>query len=359
MSKFNKVILSRKGFDSSNGGNYSLFDDTGKYIVLPIPENRKGMEISNTRKYEDTKTKPEYLQGCTVSNLKELVDKEIGKWPPVIRGDGKPDEQSEFAHFDPWLGHCPWLSEESDHQVGAFGQVGTSQRHLEGKRVSEGSLFLFFSRFKPIHSARMNELDCIDISPRHLKEGIYVIYAWLKVAEVIKEFAQIDNSKLLTEGEKVELKKYHPHATSRYFHESKTNAIYIASKYLFDDSSEYLGCGYFPRLTKPLLLTATDSAQESCSGHWLAPRWELPALFHANKPTYFTKDETKWIWNTNNGKYMVDSPARGRGQEFVFNSTDDFDQWFETLLEEIHKTELQDETQMSLPLRRSPFYLNL
>lgn len=337
MSKFNEVILSRKGFDSSNGGDHSLFDETGKYIVLPIPENKNDTEISNTKKYEDIKTKRGYLQGSTASDLKELLEKKIGKWPPVIRRDSKPDEQSEFAHSDPWLGHCPWLSEESDHHIGAFGQVEKSQRHLEGKGVNTGSLFLFFNRFKPIHPTQTNRLDCIDISPKHLKEGVYFMYGWLKVAEVIKEFAQIDNSKLLSEKEKVELKKHHPHATSRYFDERKNNAIYIASRCLFDDSSEYLGCGYFPRLTKPLLLTATDSAQESCGGQWLATRWELPAFFHANKPTYFTKDETKWMLNPNNGKYMVDSPARGRGQEFVFDGTDDFDRWCEKLLEEMDK----------------------
>jgi len=337
MSKFNKVILSRKGFDSSNGGNYSLFDETGKYIVLPIAENKNDMEVSNTKKYEDIKMGRRYLQGCTASDLKELIEKKIGKWPPVIRRDGKPDEQSEFAHFDPWLGHCPWLSEESDHHLGAFGQEQTSQRHLERKGVNTGSLFLFFSRFKPIHPSQTNRLDCIDINHGHLKGGIYFIYGWLKVARVIKEFAQIDNCELLSEKEKMELKRHHPHATSGYFDEREHNAIYIASKYLFDDSSEYLGCGYFPKLIKPLLLTATDSAQESCDGHWLATRWELPAFFHANKPTYFTKDETKWILNPNNGKYVVDSPARRHGQEFVFHGADDFDWWFEKLLDEIQQ----------------------
>lgn len=37
-----KLILSRKGFDSASGNGYSPFDPkTGKFIVLPIPEDEE------------------------------------------------------------------------------------------------------------------------------------------------------------------------------------------------------------------------------------------------------------------------------------------------------------------------------
>ena len=40
---FNRVVLSRKGFDSTSGGGYSPFDPkTGRYILLPIPDGKIG-----------------------------------------------------------------------------------------------------------------------------------------------------------------------------------------------------------------------------------------------------------------------------------------------------------------------------
>lgn len=126
MYGFKKIILSRKGFDSSAGGDCSLFDPkTRKYIVLPIPADKEEVERSNRLKFEDIKIMSNYLPECDVSNLRELMDA-TERWEPIIKRKGKPVEKSEHAHFDPWLGHCPWLGEKSNRSIGAFGQVGTA-----------------------------------------------------------------------------------------------------------------------------------------------------------------------------------------------------------------------------------------
>jgi hypothetical protein len=327
MSGFKNIILSRKGFDSSTGGNHSLFEpDTGKYIVLPIPEREKDWKISNPLRFQDVGISDSYSKRFGASNLKELMVK-TDRWKPIINRGEHDEEKSEYAHLDPWLGHCPWLSDNSNHNIGAFGQVGNAQAHLKNREVGKGSLFLFFSRFKPIHGTKMSKFCDVDISSEHLKEGLYFIYGWLRVGgEPIKCY----NDPQLRR----ELKEHHPHATQKYFEEckGKNNTIYIADKYLFNNSTGYLGYAYFPTLTKDLLLTASDSAQKP--DNWIPTRWELPGFFHEHKPTYLHKE---WRWRSKVGslRYLVQIP--GRGQEFVFDDSEEFCQWLNKLVGEIHE----------------------
>ena len=326
MLGFNRIILSRKGFDKSAGGGFSPFDpDTGKYIVLPIPQAEGESYIGNKLKYEDIKIKNGYFEGYNVSNLKELMDK-IRRWPPKING-----EKPEYAHFDPWLGPCPWLEKDSNHCIGAFGQVGGAQTTLCKNGVSKGSLFLFFSRFKPINWTKTSRFNDIDISPEHLKEGLYFIYGWLKVGEVIDKLESIDNSNLLSQGEKTKLKEHHPHATPKYFekYENKKgkNTIYIADKCLFDNSSKYSGCGYFTKLNESLLLTATDPAQKPFDS-WIPSRWKMPPGLSSRTCLCYLKN-----WLDDN---LVQHKTYG--QEFVFSKSEEFCQWFNAkLLPEMRK----------------------
>ena len=244
--RFGKVVLSRKGFDSSAGGGYSPFDpQTGKYVVLPIPVDVSERDICNSLKYEDIRLQSTCLPRYSEKNLKSLM-KAMGK-KAKIKG-----EESEYAHFDPWLGHCPWLAGDSNHSIGAFGQVDKAQSHLDNQDVGEGSLFLFFSRFTPIGQNWENRI-VPDISCEHLNEGLYFIYGWLKVKERIQKYENIHDPRLLSR---------HPHATKRYFEKHVNNTLYIADDFLFSDRSHFRGCGYFPRLNKDLCLSASDSAQE-------------------------------------------------------------------------------------------------
>jgi len=207
---FNRIVLSRKGFDSSAGGGFSPFDpETGKYIVLPIPQGAGKSYIGNKLKYEEIKIENNYFQRCSTSNLKELMEK-TDRWPPKIKG-----KNPEYAHFDPWLVRCPWLSKDSDHNIGAFGQVGGAQGVLNNRCVATGSLFLFFSGFKSIKESKF---DCIDINAQLLhREGAYFIYGWLRVGgEPIISYDEI-NSKINEPKLREALKERHPHATQAYF----------------------------------------------------------------------------------------------------------------------------------------------
>lgn len=340
MYGFNKIVLSRKGYDFSTGGDYSLFDlNSRKYIVLPIPvDEKEEVPISNPLKYEEVKIKSSYLSGCDAPNLKDLIKQTIKKEPIIekrIQGR-KHNILSWHAHFDPWLGHCPWLEGESNHSIGAFGQVDIAQAHLNTQKVEKGSLFLFFSRFRPFPKAR--ESNC-GFSPEQLNSGLYFIYGWLRVGwKPIQKFEDIDNIDILNEKEKEELRRRHPHATEGYFKkyerkEKGKNTIYIADKYLLNDSRGFSGCGYFPKLTDELLLTATGSVQKPYN-NYIPSRWELPRFFHEHKLTYFP-EERKWKWQSSSGNYLVKAP--NRGQEFVFEENKEFCQWLNKLIGEIHK----------------------
>jgi hypothetical protein len=321
MRKFGKVVLSRKGFDSSAGGSYSPFDpQTGKYIVLPIPVSKEESKICNLLKYEDISIKGNYLDGYPETNLKSLM-KAMGK-KAIIK-----DKESEYAHFDPWLGDCPWLAGDSNHSIGAFGQIGMPQQHLDKQKVREDSLFLFFSRFKPMKSIGQNRENIIvpDIGDENLKKGLYFIYGWLKVKKVIRQYGDIQDDNRLSR---------HPHATQAYFDKEdrvvrkKNNTIYIADEFLFNDGSNIRGCGYFPRLNTDLLLTAP--AQES-EKNWIPSRWRLPGFLY-DKCLSVMNGKGRPC-NDGSGSYLVNTP--GRWQEAVFEESEEFCQWFCGLLKHV------------------------
>jgi hypothetical protein len=231
-------------------------------------------------------------------------------------------KESEYAHFDPWLGPCPWLAGESNHQIGAFGQVGRSQTHLDEQKVREGSLFLFFSRFTTIDKNRENKI-VPDISLENLNKDLYFIYGWLKVKKVIQKYDDIRDDKSLQS-----IKSLHPHATEKYFEEYANkkgkNTLYIADKLLFNDGSNFPGCGYFPELNEDLLLTAP--AQES-EKSWIPSRWRLQDFFF-NKPPSVLKR-----FRCEDGSCLVETSGQWQEAVFDFEESEEFCQWFDRLLE--------------------------
>lgn len=308
MHSFRNVVLSRKSFDSASGYGYSPFDPTtGKYITIPIPIGKSEQQIANKTRYEEIFIRPNYLPGINTSNLRGLIFHD-SVW---LSRKSRQEVLNNFAHVDPWLGPCPWLTEKSDHHLGALGQVNAAQGHLAKNDVGIGSLFLFFSRFIPIKD-RKNNIG-IALNP---KKGAYFLYGWLKVGRVVKKFAEVQDPELETR---------HPHANESYFYTRKNNTIYISDKFL-DEESRIPGCGYFPRLSKTLLLTSKD--------HFETPTvWELPRFFYdlGHRPTYLKK-ESRWHLNRNTTTCLVAIPARG--QEFVFRNSLGSHIWFSRLFKE-------------------------
>jgi len=311
---FNRIILSRKGFDSASGGGFSPFDpQTGRYILLPIPDGKIDQYIGNPKKFEEIVIKQNYLPGIDATNLKELINSN------VLRLGNKVKENitKNYAHFDPWLGVCPWLAENSNHQLGVFGQEGNAQAQLNNKEVGKGSLFLFFSRFKPIKLGDNNceKMIITDIIPEQLNRGLYFIYGWLKVKEVIHHYKDIVDTNI---------KLSHPHATEKYFEEHKCNTLFIADELLFEDDT-IPGCGYFPELNEHLLLTALNQKSQK---NWIPSRWGLPVLLYDKCLSVLTN--RKCGDGSSADSCLVNT--QGQWQEAIFEGTDHFDKWFRNLL---------------------------
>jgi len=206
--------------------------------------------------------------------------------------------------------------------------------------VKKGSLFLFFSRFVPV-TKRKRDDPKIDIenkySRKHLNEGLYFIYGWFKVEEIIQHFEDIDK-KIGDQGLRKELMEHHPHATKDYFkaHEEgkKKNAIYIAAEHLFDHSKDFPGCKYFPELRDEQLLTATDTAQAEMVS-WRSSRWKLPPGFSLKTCCKFSPladKKREGIWkDLQDGTHLVSTPRRW--QEAAFEGTEESCDWFRGLLQ--------------------------
>ena len=145
-----RIILSRKGFDSSAGGGPSPIVD-GRPVSLPIPDS-KG--LSRTTYGE--------------LGLAELVER-------ASRGKlGSED----LCHHDPMF---------LDDGTCAFGQTGAAQTHLERQGAGVGDVFVFFGLFADEETGE----------PHHR------IFGYLRVDEVVE----------LSQGASPEmLALNHPHA---------------------------------------------------------------------------------------------------------------------------------------------------
>ena len=263
-----KLILSRKGFDSSAGGVPSPIFPNGRIVSLPIPDK------SSSVRYGDISYDGSSL-GTLVSDLTHRI-------PPT-----------HFAHIDPDLvaGSLPRLTGWRP----ILGQTGQSQRHLQNNGIGTGDLFLFFGLFKNIEIRNGSYTWVRNAQPCH------VIWGWLQVEEVL----HLGNS--LPQG--YEWAYYHPHFNKK---DDPNNVIYIARHHLqLGERTENLpGAGVFPFFSFNRRLTLPRSKKVSV--------WELPGWFHPDegrKPLTYHSDMKRW--QKHDDRTTLNSVARG--QEFILD----------------------------------------
>ena len=116
-----KLILSRKGFDSSAGGMPSPIFPDGRMVSLPIPDERSQVSYADIS-----------YSGASLGPLvAQLTD---GQIPAHYR-----------AHIDPDLAKNSLPRLAGWRPI--FGQTGPAQGHLRNNGVGLGDLFLFFGLF--------------------------------------------------------------------------------------------------------------------------------------------------------------------------------------------------------------------
>ena len=261
-----KLILSRKGFDSTNGGCPSPILD-GKLCSLPIPDAGAPTTYS--------KISP--LSGTSIAKIVEDLTR--GR---VRRGD--------CAHLDPDLRRDAIARTAGWRPI--FGQAGAAQSHLARHKIECGDLFLFFGCFRQAEQVA-GTFRFVRDAPK-----LHVIFGWLQVGRVARA-----NNDLTAE---IPWANGHPHlaAPERY----TNNTLYFASHRVSSIGLATSGAGTFDRIRPELILTKTDS---NCSV-WQLPRWFAPcgrpALSYHSKAARWTDCETS-----------TRLQSVGRGQEFVLD----------------------------------------
>ncbi|MCR5204023.1 MAG: hypothetical protein K6E47_03120 [Lachnospiraceae bacterium] len=186
-----KIILSRKGFDSSNGGIPSPIMPDGTLLSMPIME-KEGVSYSDI-----------VWNGITYADiLKQL----------------SPTKTFDRCHVDPDIREN--RKKFIKGWVPAFGQCDTAQTQLENAGVEKGDIFLFFGWFHRVEETpdgyrfkRNNPDDFYSGSDLH------ILYGYMEVGEIIKD------------QECIKKFYWHPHSSDSHTSKKK-NALYLPSKSL-------------------------------------------------------------------------------------------------------------------------------
>jgi hypothetical protein len=278
-----KIILSRKGFDSENGGMPSPIFPDGKMISLPIPTN----EITSTVQINDLQFSG-YNIAKVVSDLKGI-------------------SANQYVHLDPDINYGILKDRLKDWR-GAFGQVHAAQGHLANNGIGKGDLFIYFGWFREVEEVH---------GVWQFKKGaknLHVIYGWLCVDEIISVKGNVQNI----------LEKYpwltnHPHLMGTW---DNNNTIYIGSQSLPDTiNGKESGFGVFDTLRDIQILTDTTQNNRTL--------WKLPASFFQTPLTYNPLKN----WKEIEGEDSVHLRSASKGQEFILDTKEypDINDWLKKL----------------------------
>ena len=233
-----KVILSRKGFDSSYGGQPSPILPDGTLLSLPIPSKNDKLKFSNI--YHREKSYYEIIKELKPNNK--------------IKTDYS-------CHLDPDIRKNVIKRDSSWN--GLFGQMGSAQGHLNNEEIGPNDIFLFFGWFK--------EAEYSNGKIKYIKDApdLHVIFGYLQIGQIYRTLDQLPN-----------YAKYHSHAD--LFETNKNNCIYEAKETLsLNEKIPGYGC---LKYHDSLVLTKKGGKKS---------HWDLPNYFKYVKITYHSKDSFK------------------------------------------------------------------
>lgn len=155
-----KVILSRKGLDSTFGGMPSLvFRESKSILSIPIPSN-----------YDCDKTEYSELEfdGAPITDIFKDLGTPKRHGQPLDRCHLDPDLRKGFKKRTEWMP--------------AFGQDNAASRHLMNKNVEPGDLFLFFGWFNFVEKDVTYKWK----TDPNFSNGFHMIYGYLEVGEIFR-----------------------------------------------------------------------------------------------------------------------------------------------------------------------------
>ena len=272
-----KLILSRKGFDSSNGRCESPIFPDGTMFSLPIPVAEDKITYGKLRHVSED---------LGVINIGDVVkDLTHGRYGPNSR-----------AHLDPDINRHAYRRREGWR--GLFGQVKQAQGHLANEGVEKGDLFLFFGRFREVERTNGEWSFIPEATKKH------VIFGWLQIGDIRQGVG--------SEGPSIvglPWASHHPHLQ---YGGGDKNTLYVATEDLkIGNRFKASGHGVFPHFDKRLQLTNPHGAGIS--------QWRLPSWF------YPSADKKMLSWHGNNYERWTLEPdaaylnSQDQGQEFVLD----------------------------------------
>jgi hypothetical protein len=267
-----KIILSRKGFDSSTGGVPSPIFPDGKLLSLPIPD-KKSSQVAYSE-----------IAGNQWAGIGELVQ-QLAKIPPTHR-----------AHLDPDLRFSSLPRKKGWKPI--FGQTGSAESHLRNQHVDTGDVFLYFGWFRHVEKVNSEWRYRRDSKPMH------ALFGWLQIG-----FRIIVSEWPATER----WAHYHPHFMRE---KDPRNVLYVSRDWLTIPgckTKDIPAAGTFESISQQLILTAPESTNPS--------RWLLPEWFHpGSRPSALSYHKAHSRWSRDERGTVLSSA--GRGQEFVLDCDD-------------------------------------
>lgn len=264
-----KVILSRKGFDSTYGGCPSPILPEGTLISMPIPGGRGDCGYSELS----------FPGGSTYLDV----------WNSLKPGG----EKTPYCHLDPDI--RSGLRNVPKDWKPAFGQCDQAQTHLKNNKVGIGDLFLFFGWFR--------QTEYVDGSLKYVKNApdLNVIYGYMQVGAIVS-------------GDAVKKFPWHPHSRNT----SKNNTIYVASDSIVIDGQDtgLPGAGTF-MFSDDLVLTALGHSHSRWKLIDVLKDRSIKLTYHPNKGECIKEDYFQ---------------STARGQEFVFDECDAVTKWAKSII---------------------------
>ncbi len=186
-----KIILSRKGFDSSNGGCPSPIMPDGTLLSMPIPTD------------DDVSFSDIAWNGITYADILKQIS---------------PRKAYSNCHLDPDIRDNRIYKIEGWKP--AFGQTGAAQGLLANSGVEAGDIFLFFGWFRRVEQTNTGYRFVVrKKNDFYYGNDLQVIYGYMQIGQIITD--------------QEEIKKYfwHPHSSSIHTC-NPNNALYLPSEKL-------------------------------------------------------------------------------------------------------------------------------
>ncbi|MDR3272470.1 MAG: hypothetical protein LBT29_03170 [Flavobacteriaceae bacterium] len=264
-----KIIFSRKGFDTSNGGIPSPMFADGTLLSLPIPEGISSLP------YKDI----------------QFNGKNYAKIICELNPRGKPNTN---AHLDPDLRYNA-RNRISNKNIwrGLFGQWGVAQAILQKCGIGKDDIFLFFGWFK--ETIEKNGSFCYKPNA----PDVHAVWGYMQVESLIKrqkEYLDYANNNPDI--------KNHPHAQGFQANIYPNNCIYVArDKLSYNDKIHGYGVLRNKQNGNSIILTENQKTKTN----WKLPRDVFANVkFCSHNKNNLFDSEGRWCWKTLGQEFVVD-----------------------------------------------------